>query len=56
MTEQNGVWLSSSFVSLRLLNDNKQDEINWEKSLVNQNSYNSHLEQLFKNELLEVKQ
>ncbi|WP_254454444.1 trehalase family glycosidase [Flavobacterium sp. M31R6] len=56
MTEQNGVWLSSSFVSLRLLNDNKQDEINWEKSLVNQNSYNSHLEQLFQNELLEVKQ
>ena len=42
MTEQNGVWLSSSFVSLRLLNDNKQDEINWEKSLVNPNSYNSH--------------
>ncbi|TPG40807.1 MGH1-like glycoside hydrolase domain-containing protein [Flavobacterium pectinovorum] len=56
MTEQNGVWLSPSFVSLQLKDENNQEVINWKSSLVSQNSYNSHLEQEFKNEKLEVKQ
>ncbi|MNK65124.1 Glucosidase YgjK precursor [compost metagenome] len=56
MTEQNGVWLSATFVSLELKDENKQGIINWKSSLVTQNSYNSHLEQQFKNEKLEVKQ
>ena len=56
MTEQNGVWLSSSFVSLYLKDENQKEAINWKTSLVNQNSYNSHLEQQFKNKKLEVKQ
>jgi putative isomerase len=56
MTEQNGVWLSSSFVSLHLKDEKQQQAINWKTSLVNQNSYNSHLEQQFKNKKLEVKQ
>lgn len=56
MTEQNGVWLSSSFVSLHLKDENQQEAINWKTSLVNQNSYNSHLEQQFHNKKLEVKQ
>lgn len=56
MTEQNGVWLSPSFVSLQLKDENKQEIINWKTSLVAQNSYNSHLEQEFKNEKLAVKQ
>ena len=56
MTEQNGVWLSSSFVSLHLKDENQQEAINWKTSLVNQNSYNSHLEQQFQNKKLEVKQ
>nr|WP_199000640.1 trehalase family glycosidase [Flavobacterium sp. ASV13] len=56
MTEQNGVWLSPSFVSLQLLDENKQQAINWKNTLVTQNSYNSHLEQQFKNEKLNIKQ
>lgn len=56
MTEQNGVWLSPSFVSLQLNDENKREAINWKNSLVNQNSYNSHLEQQFKNEKLAIKQ
>jgi len=56
MTEQNGVWLSPSFVSLQLKDENKQEVINWKTSLVAQNSYNSHLEQEFKNEKVEIKQ
>jgi putative isomerase len=56
MTEQNGVWLSSSFISLHLINNNHQELINWKTSLVNQNSYNSHLEQVFRNEKLDIKQ
>ena len=56
MTEQNGVWLSSSFISLHLTDKNEQELIDWKTALVNQNSYNSHLEQEFQNEKLEVKQ
>lgn len=56
MTEQNGVWLSSSFVSLQLKDEKGQDIIDWKSSLVAQNSYNSHLEQQFKNEKLDIKQ
>ena len=56
MTEQNGVWLSPSFVSLELTDENKKEAIQWKNTLVNQNSYNSHLEQEFKNEKLTVKQ
>lgn len=56
MTEQNGVWLSPSFVSLQLTDENKNEVINWKNTLVNQNSYNSHLEQQFQNEKVNVKQ
>lgn len=56
MTEQNGVWLSPSFVSLQLTDKNKNEIINWKNALVNQNSYNSHLEQQFQNEKVSVKQ
>ncbi len=56
MTEQNGVWLSSSFVSLQLTDENQQQAINWKTSLQSQNSYNSHLEQQFQNKNLIVKQ
>ncbi|RXM42369.1 trehalase family glycosidase [Flavobacterium sp. YO64] len=56
MTEQNGVWLSPSFVSLQLTDENKNEIINWKNALVNQNSYNSHLEQQFQNEKVSVQQ
>jgi putative isomerase len=56
MTEQNGVWLSPSFISLHLIDNNQQELINWKTALVSQNSYNSHLEQQFQNEKLRVKQ
>ncbi|MFH6935736.1 MGH1-like glycoside hydrolase domain-containing protein [Flavobacterium sp. FlaQc-30] len=56
MTEQNGVWLSPSFVSLQLTDESKNEVINWKNTLINQNSYNSHLEQQFQNEKVNVKQ
>lgn len=56
MTEQNGVWLSPSFVALQLKDENKQEVIDWKSALVQQNSYNSHLEQEFKNEKIRIKQ
>lgn len=56
MTEQNGVWLSPSFVSLQLTDESKNEVINWKNTLVNQNSYNSHLEQQFQNAKVNVKQ
>ena len=56
MTEQNGVWLSSAFLSLHLIDDKQQEIINWKTALTSQNSYNSHLEQEFSNEKVSVKQ
>jgi len=56
LTEQNGVWISPSLVSLHLKDKNQQEIIDWKTALVNQNSYNSHLEQQFQNEKLDVKQ
>ena len=56
MTEQNGVWLSPSLVSLQLNDENQKEAIQWKTALVSQSSYNSHLEQEFKNEKLTVKQ
>ena len=56
LTEQNGVWISPSFVSLNLSDKNQQELINWKTSLVDQSSYNSHLEQKFQNEKLVVQQ
>jgi putative isomerase len=56
MTEQNGVWLSASFLSMHLKDENQQQAIDWKTTLVDQNSYNSHLEQEFQNEKLDIKQ
>lgn len=56
MTEQNGVWLSSSFLSMHLIDDKKQEIIDWKTALKSQNSYNSHLEQEFANEKVSIKQ
>lgn len=56
LTEQNGVWISPSLVSLHLKDKNQQEIIDWQTALVNQNSYNSHLEQQFQNEKLDIKQ
>jgi len=52
MTQQNGVWSSSMLSQLHIGLNNK--EIIWETQ--DSKSYNSHLEQLFKNNLLELKQ
>jgi putative isomerase len=56
LTEQNGVWLSPSFVSLHLTDENQNQIIDWKTALMNQDSYNSHLEQEFKNDKIAVKQ
>lgn len=56
LTEQNGVWLSNSFVALQLLDQKGNDVIDWKENRVTQNSFLSHLEQTFKNESIHVKQ
>ncbi len=56
MTEPYGSWLSRSFTALNLNNRADKSLINWHKSLVYQHSYNSHLEQVFKNKSLQIKQ
>nr|WP_242661085.1 hypothetical protein [Flavobacterium johnsoniae] len=56
LTEQNGVWLSPAFTSLHLKENNEQNEIDWKTSLVQQTSYNSHLEQEFKTKNLIIRQ
>jgi len=57
MTQENGVWLGDVF-SKWLLTTGAHSELvmNWKKDLVYQNSYSSHLEQVFENEKLKVKQ
>ena len=56
MTEQNGVWSSDCLAKLNINDDSGNSLLNWETSLIEQNSYNSHLEQTFKNETFLVKQ
>jgi len=57
MTQQNGVW-SSGILSRLLITEGVHNEFIMpsNKNLVYHNSYNSHLEQSFKNENLEVSQ
>lgn len=56
LTEQNGVWSSSSLVSLHLRNADQKEIIDWKTALVSQTSYNSHLQQEFKNNELSIQQ
>lgn len=56
MTENYGRWLSPSFVTLTLSNNQGKSIMNWSESLVYQHSYSSDLEQAFKNKILSVKQ
>jgi putative isomerase len=56
LTQQNGIWASKSLASLNIRDANNTQIIDWKTSLQSQNSYASHLEQSFKNEVLEVKQ
>ncbi|WP_445722582.1 MGH1-like glycoside hydrolase domain-containing protein [Flavobacterium sp.] len=56
LTEQNGVWLSNSFVALQLLDEKGNKLIDWKENRVAQNSFLSHLEQTFKNDKVNVKQ
>ncbi len=53
MTQQNGVWISPSLSQLLIKNENNQD-ITW--SNAETNSFNSHLEQVFKSRNLSLKQ
>jgi len=56
MTEQNGIWLSSSLTALCLQDSLNNNFIDRTVSLIYQNSYNSHLEQVYQNKKLNVKQ
>ncbi len=53
MTQQNGIWISPSLSKLIIKNENSQ-KTTW--STTKTNSYNSHLEQVFKSKTLSLKQ
>ena len=57
MTQENGVWISPNLTRLQLSNgkDNKKI-VDWNKDLIKQASYSSHLEQIYQNKDLRVKQ
>ena len=55
MTQENGIWSSKCLTSLFLsTGSNKKSLIDFNTDLVSQNSYSSHLEQLFKNKNIEL--
>lgn len=57
MTQQNGIWGSNSLSSLQLSTSQYNENlINFNNDLIEQNSYASHLEQIFKNENVKVRQ
>ena len=57
MTQQNGIWSSPSLSKLNLSTGRHNERlIDFEKDLIQQNSYASHLEQGFKNETIQVNQ
>ncbi|WP_420400858.1 MGH1-like glycoside hydrolase domain-containing protein [Flagellimonas sp.] len=57
MTQENGVWLSPNLVQLKLIwDDNDQVAMDWKSTLTSQHSFSSHLEQVFENSSLGVKQ
>ena len=56
MTEQNGIWASKSLVRLNLKGENNSKIIDWKVDLKSQNSYPSHLVQVYENDSLRVTQ
>lgn len=57
MTQQNGVWSSKSLSKLHLSTGvHNKPLIHFENDLIQQSSYASHLEQLFKNQNIQLKQ
>ncbi|MEM7086723.1 MAG: trehalase family glycosidase [Bacteroidota bacterium] len=56
MTEQNGIWSSKSLVNLTLRGENNTKLIDWQTSMLSQHGFSSHLEQIYENENLRVKQ
>lgn len=57
MTQQNGIWSSNSLSKLHLSTGHHNESlIDFKNDLIQQNSYSSHLEQLFKNENIDLKQ
>ena len=53
MTQQNGVWSSTSLVNLKLKDDKNNSLLNF--SSTKTNSFNSHLEEIQKNDKIELK-
>jgi len=56
MTQQNGIWSSQSLVNLNIRGDKNTKLIDWQTSLQSQNSFSSHLEQIYENQTLRIKQ
>ncbi|WP_412986729.1 MGH1-like glycoside hydrolase domain-containing protein [Pontimicrobium sp. IMCC45349] len=53
MTQQNGVWASTSLTNFKLKDDNNNSLLNFNSSQTN--SFNSHLEEFQKNDKIELK-
>lgn len=54
MTQENGIWSSKSLSHLILLNHETKTTIDWTDFSVSRKSFNSHLEQIYKNDQLEI--
>ncbi|WP_420602260.1 MGH1-like glycoside hydrolase domain-containing protein [Flagellimonas sp.] len=55
MTQENGIWSSSSLTELELLNTKNNEIFKWENHPKHRN-YSSHLDQIYENEHLKVQQ
>ena len=56
MTQDNGIWFSKTLPNFVLKDNNGESLIDWKKDRIRQESYNSHLEAEYKNEILSVHQ
>jgi putative isomerase len=56
MTQENGVWSSNALSQLKLTNYESKEPIDWKEFSVEQTSYNSHLEQVFTSDKLQISQ
>ncbi len=57
MTQENGVWISPNLTQLLLtIGSDDVKFIDWDSTLTQQNSYTSHLEQTYENNMLQLEQ
>lgn len=56
MTQENGVWCSPVLSQLRIEHNDTGQKFDWSACAIFQTSYNSHLEQVYQNEWLQISQ